>query len=310
MTTILDKISSFQVNYDTREKTYAIFSLTSQTIIWGIDMEKYDSSHFYYLGISLGQVLEALDAPDATILTIKGTVNYASARLEFFTNNNPNLPLSVQSSKEIITNITSLLQSNDEDSKSSSFLKNNKFKLSLSIWDFQAVLSKEVPQINIYLVTPHRAYDMTILINKGENLLSPHTVELLNNSKKEVINDIREAARCLAFGFSTAVGFHLYRAIEAIIVKDYFPFLKVDATEYERNPNLGNYIRILKDKGVDDKIHVMLSHLKDHYRNPIMHPDEFWDLDKANSAIGPAISLIDVMVQDISDENKTNKLIQ
>ena len=40
----------------------------------------------------------------------------------------------------------------------------------------------------------------------------PNTLKSLGASKPEVKNDIREAARALAFGAYTAVGFHLYRA--------------------------------------------------------------------------------------------------
>ena len=48
----------------------------------------------------------------------------------------------------------------------------------------------------------------------------------------------------------------------------------------------------------------MLRHLKDHYRNPISHPEEFWDSNMAESAFMLAISVITVMVQDIEETRK------
>ena len=46
-----------------------------------------------------------------------------------------------------------------------------------------------------------------------------------------------------------------------------------------------------------------------------MHPNEFWDSEKENSAIRSAISIIDMMVQEIEETNKrgtpwTNQLFQ
>jgi hypothetical protein len=35
-----------------------------------------------------------------------------------------------------------------------------------------------------------------------------------------------------------------------------------------------------------------------------MHPNEFWDSEKENSAIRSAISIIDMMVQEIEETNK------
>ena len=53
----------------------------------------------------------------------------------------------------------------------------------------------------------------------------------------------------------------------------------------------------------------MLQHLKDHYRNPIAHPEEFWDSDKAEAAFMLAISVITVMVQDIDETKKKGALV-
>jgi hypothetical protein len=149
---------------------------------------------------------------------------------------------------------------------------------------------------------------MTTLINQGEKVLSLDTINVLVASKDDVIKEIREATKCLAFDISTAVGFHVYRAIEAIIIKDYFRILDIKPEEWEKNKNLGNYIMLLENKKVDVRITGVLRHLKDNYRNPISHPQEFWDSNKAESSFGLAISAITVMVQGIQERTQDRAL--
>ena len=100
---------------------------------------------------------------------------------------------------------------------------------------------------------------------------------------------VGQNTRCLAVSIPIAVGFHIYRAIEAIIVDEYFPLLGI---EKPSSRNLGEYIRLLKEHGIDEKVTASLFHIKSHYRNPISHPEEFWDQPKANGAFGLAVSII------------------
>ena len=178
-----------------------------------------------------------------------------------------------------------------------------------AIYNFQAVLGTELPRANIFYITPKRAYDMTLLINQGENVLALDIIDLLGASKDEVIRDIREATKSMAFDLSTAVGFHIYWAVEAIVVKDYFPVLNIMAEEWEKNQNLGNYIKLLIAKHVDNKVTIILNYLKDHYRNRIFHPEEFWDSKTAETALGLAVSAIIIMVQDINNRTCAEKVV-
>ena len=124
---------------------------------------------------------------------------------------------------------------------------------------------------------------MDSLINEGENLLSLSTINTIKDTRPEVVNDMREAARALAFEIPTAVGFHLYRAIEAI-VREYFPLVGLSRSQI-RNPSLGTYVQILNGTHkkihitpINEKITVLLDHIVKNYRNPIMHPDSLFRL--------------------------------
>jgi hypothetical protein len=268
-------------------------------------MEKANGTPIYWLGNSLGHLMAFIGTGQPIPMVIN-VANSALLNLSVFLNI-AGLPLSRIAAQDIANNIRQFISSHTlvgNVSSANPISEQEKSVLIGSILHFQSVLSSELPQINIFYVPPHRAYDMTMLINTGQNLLSPLTLKLLGASREEVIKDIQEAASCLAFDFSTAVGFHLYRAIEAIIVRDFFDVLKISSDERKSRKNLGQYIALLQNKGVDVKIKNMLTHIKDRYRNPIMHPEEFWDSEKANSAIGPAISVIDMMVQEIEEIKK------
>jgi hypothetical protein len=263
-------------------------------------VEKANVSPIYWLGQALGFFYSHMNSSQ-TIATLSGSGWSARTSLETFTNQSQSLPLSVEAAKNIISAMDSFFTTERMQAMDVVPPHTDVYPILSAIWNFQTVLSAELPRANIYNITQKRAYDMTVLINNGEKVLSEAALYSLGDSLEDVLNDIQESAKCLAFGISTAVGFHVYRAIECIIVKDYFSVLGVDESEWERNRNMGNYIRILEEKHVDVKVTAMLKHIKDNYRNPISHPDEFWDLNKAASAFSAAISFIEIMVQDIRD---------
>jgi hypothetical protein len=109
------------------------------------------------------------------------------------------------------------------------------------VYEFQVVFLSEVAQANIYYASPKRAYDSTALIDYGETLLSQETIQGLRLSREKVVADVRAAARCLAFNLPTAMGFHIYRAIEAILVEEYFT---LHVLIPPKHPNLGVTTRI------------------------------------------------------------------
>ena len=179
-------------------------------------MERVNESPIYWVGKSLGQLLGLLSVPlDIDRAYIINAVEMVRVNLEVFITLDE-FPRSKKSAKKILNTISKSRFMNlglkDFDPKNGInplITSSEKKELANSIIDFQVVLNDEMAEVNIFFVNTHRAYNMRILIEQGENLLSPITLDLLGSSKPEVIKDIREAARSLAFDFSTAVGFHL-----------------------------------------------------------------------------------------------------
>jgi len=111
------------------------------------------------------------------------------------------------------------------------------------------------------------------------------------------LDDWRQAGRCLAFDVPTASGFHMFRVIESVVLK-YFPIFGLSVPTKPGDKNLGYYIKILEEKGLDIKIVGMLRHLKKFYRNPLMHPEIFLTSDEAEGLFGFAQSALSIMLED------------
>jgi hypothetical protein len=263
------------------------------------NMERVNGTPIYWLGAALGG-FQANLVPNMTA-SMATHLGFARGQVEFFVNQVQALPLSKDAAIAILLNIDICFSAERLQNPNTIIPKAELDVLSAAIYNFQAVLNTELPRANIFYITPKRAYDMTMLINQGESILSQQTINALGDYKDAILNDVKEATKCFAFDISTSVGFHIYRVIEAIVVRGYFPALEIEKTDWGKNRNLGHYITILEKAGVDKKITAMLRHLKDHYRNPISHPEEFLDSNTAESAFMLAISVITVMVQDIEN---------
>lgn len=261
-------------------------------------MEKVNGIPLFYLGISMGGLMSGITTPSATIGMLATPAKSVLGMLEYFINVVAILPLTKGAARELSAHLQALLTSDRLAHPDGVLADHEKTTLSMNIMKFQNILAQELPEANIYSILPKRAYDMTVLINKGENVLPQNTLKYLESLDIGIILDIREATKCLAFDIPTAVGFYVYRAIEAIVVKGYFPILAIDPGS---SKNLGRYIELLESKKVDPKITALLTHLKDHYRNPIAHPAEQWTTDQAESAFQFAVSAMTVIIQDIQE---------
>jgi len=88
----------------------------------------------------------------------------------------------------------------------------------------------------------------------------------------EAIPDVKEGARCLAYGLPTAAGFHVFRAVESVLRKYHAHVTEGKAPQNMRN--MGVYIKSLETSGKGDpKVIAALKQMKDLHRNPVSHPE-------------------------------------
>jgi len=164
-----------------------------------------------------------------------------------------------------------------------------------SIAEFETVLKAELSNFDTYFVSQKGSFSTPDLIARAEIML-PESTRLA--MPQGALDDMREAGRCLAFNLGTATGFHILRATESVIRQYYeatvgeLPALKIR--------NWGAYIRNMRRCGkAQEKILAMMEHIKDSYRNPVLHPEDKVTPDEAMILMSLCNSLITMIEAEI-----------
>lgn len=167
------------------------------------------------------------------------------------------------------------------------------YELQDALKSFEPVLSAECNALDTYVVSQKRAYSTSHLVDRCEEMLPQETVVLLTPG---MVDDLRAAGRCLAFDTPTAAGFHILRAVEAMMAVYY---KHITGNELpKQNRNWGLYLQKLeKAPKADDKILGALKHIKDNYRNPITHPEDTLTEGEAVMLFALCLSAIEMMAE-------------
>lgn len=176
--------------------------------------------------------------------------------------------------------------------------------LSAGVNSFRTVLESEFQTSGVYLVTPRRGYDIPTLLDNAEVIFPKELVEKV----PEVLFDLRQAGKCIAFDLGTSAGFHLLRALESVICKYWDKVM--DGKPLPDNRNIGRYINEMEkaQKG-DGKVLTALRQIKDFHRNSLMHPEETLNLDEAIALLGIVQSAVVAMLPTI-EAPKQNEGVQ
>lgn len=153
---------------------------------------------------------------------------------------------------------------------------------------FETVLCEELAMVSAYSVSRKGAYSTPDLINTAENIFPAPILGTLNG---DIIREIREAGKCLAFDIPTASGFHMLRATEGVLHKYYVVVCK--PKKKDKLSNWGAYIAALHKSTQDEsrirdetknhikKVLALLQQIKDKDRNQIMHLEVVLNSDQA-----------------------------
>jgi len=158
---------------------------------------------------------------------------------------------------------------------------------------FETIISAELSNSDTYWISPKGTHKTSMLLQYAHMELPPTVI----NEMPEVKADFDEAGKCLLFDTSTAVGFHLLRATEAVIRKYYKVVTGVEPKTKFRN--WGAYIKRLNESGANTKITKHLDHMRENYRNPILHPEVSLSADEAQVLFGVCVSAIFLMANEI-----------
>lgn len=176
-----------------------------------------------------------------------------------------------------------------EDEQPLSF--STKRNVSSAAQEFETVLRTELNNADTYFIDPKGTHKTSILLTDASREIP---ASILNDVGKQVIEDFNQAGRCLLFDNSTAVGFHLMRAMESVI---YAYLKKMTGKDMPiKSRNWGAYLRVLRGCSADSRVIGMIEHIKDTYRNPILHPEVTLSTEEAQVLFGLAVSAIVLIV--------------
>lgn len=182
-------------------------------------------------------------------------------------------------------------------------------RITSGVTELSTLLAAECPTLDTYAVSQKGAYSMPILIDQAEMLLPADTRQRLDDV---AIQDIRQAGRCLAFDLPTAAGFHLFRAVESVM-RHLHNKLKGTSQEPERLPGWAAYVKALKDAPVPSDVTDMLDSIREHYRNPLAHPDATLTTDEAIVLVPLGVAAIckmaDLMPADGQKESRQDEAL-
>jgi hypothetical protein len=168
-------------------------------------------------------------------------------------------------------------------------------ELTESLKHFEPVLAAECLALDTYVVSQKRGYSTPDLIERSDVMLSQDTRGTVAGG---VIADIRAAGRCLAFDVPTAAGFHMLRAVEAVMASYYKHITGKELPK--RNRNWGLYLKKVKDAPAHDpKVYGALDHIRENYRNPISHPEDTLDEGSAIMLFALSLSVIELMAESL-----------
>jgi hypothetical protein len=160
--------------------------------------------------------------------------------------------------------------------------------------EFETVLAAELQGLDTYLVSQKGTHSTPDLIERAEIMLPQNIRDKL---APQAITDLRQAGRCLALDNPTACAFHVMRALESVMAIYYNAVTGKDIPTRMRN--WGIYLKALrKHPDHSPKVVTFLDHIRDSYRNPILHPDIVVTEDEAESLLGVAASAIRMLVNE------------
>ena len=237
-------------------------------------MKQTDLTIFYYLGAALEglrHVATGMARFDGWLLATP-----ASDPLLRFLGEIDAVPLpdSRAAANELLTALSGVLALSDIDSP---LTQEEVVKIHQLKEKFEAAFDRERHNIDVFTVMPKGIYNTRMLIEHAEDKFPECVREVLPS---EMLYDLRQAGRCLAFEVPTACAFHIFRATEVLILRYYEVLSGHRWTIKQRD--WGHYITELhKLQNVNTDVMMRLDEIRKFERNPNIHPETSVSLDRA-----------------------------
>jgi hypothetical protein len=240
-------------------------------------MDKINVAGLYYAGANMDPLLEI--AEDATYASISfhlfGTRNAVKMLINHQIIPFPLTHGALERFQSVV--VEACEKAEDPGSRQEVISSNHRFRLKIHGSQAKDALHAELENADTYFVAEVAGYHTQTLIEHGEKVLGETLASTLT---KDIKTDFCEATKSLAFRSHTAVGFHILRAVEAVIL-EYLDVLKIARPSKPIERNMGNYIALLRKGKVDEKVLLPLDILRKEHRNELMHPDRILEKDES-----------------------------
>jgi hypothetical protein len=174
---------------------------------------------------------------------------------------------------------------------------------------FEHALAAELNRAPTYVAGKCGIYSTYDLAENAQKVFADNLRDVIPAVSQ---NEFNSAGRALAFGLGTAAVIHMLRAIEVMLRHYYESFAGPVTVKTERNYAI--YLKKLtalseeedKQQRPDKRVIQMLAQIKDHYRNPLLAPENTVSLEEATQLFGMSSALISLMAEQVATTPKAN----
>ena len=181
-------IKDIERNWKPRNDNYIITpnARDGNILVWGLDMKEYNCVDFWRLGYSIGQLERTINSPDATVDDIGGYILLADIQLKLLIGNDPGFSKTIKDAARELIKEFNEMQREDTTQRLHDIEYLRFLTFSNSLKEFQTILGREIPFLNIFYITQKRAFNMRMLMEEGELLLSADVVSFLESYTKDI----------------------------------------------------------------------------------------------------------------------------
>ncbi len=155
---------------------------------------------------------------------------------------------------------------------------------------------REHRNLCVFTVTRKAIYDTRALVERPEDMFPENLHAILG---EQMLSDLKQAGRCLAFEIPTACAFHICRGTEAVMIK-YLELLMKTPWPYPKNRDWHAYIQHMENHNVPKKITDRLNEIRLSDRNAYNHPDINVPTEEATIVFGLCTDVVFLMGKEMS----------
>jgi len=239
------------------------------------EMIELDVYYFYWLSICVG-LLDRVK-PGVPLGAILQELGYARIGIEAFKDDVATaFPRTATQAQELLRLINQVLPpvGSPIADLGRPFSKYEADQIHAFCTSLAAAFKDESQRGYVLKVEDQRCLSAYSLVEKIENCFHADAWKVIEADAKR---EFEECGKCLSVERYTASGFHALRGVECVIRQ----YIKELTGELPRKRDWGFYIETLKKNGADDKLSGVLDNIRTLERNPLMHPEDWLDIDEA-----------------------------